>query len=234
MLPRRLRELRLRRRSVRDDWIARLPAEKARLFEGVIAEWNAAYGMLSVTLNEALALRADGRFVSAREQAANCADLLDRLAVPLVSALRAMEDHGRHFGTLPAIEPLNPAFFRGEAAQHAASKNSILHRVLLSGRPRFFHKLRTLANTTEELGEEFHAAATDLAEGTCTQPAALWTSLDSLHYDLNTCLRETVVVLKSFLCALPSEEVEAFRRKLEAPAPVPSRHLRLRLSRASS
>lgn len=211
-----------------------MPAEKARLFEGVVAEWNAGYGMLSVVLNEALALRADGRLVRAREQAANCADLLDRLAAPLVAALGAMEDHGRHFGTLPTIEPLNPSFFRGEAAQHTASKSSLLHRVLLSGRSRFFHKLRTLASTIEELGEEFHAAATDLADGTCTQPAMRWTSLDSLHYDLNTCLRETVVVLKSFLCALPSEELEAFRCKLEAPVPAPSRPLRLRLSRASS
>ncbi len=233
MLLRRLKEWRLRRRSVRDDWIAWLPAEKARLFESVVAEWNAAYGMLSVALNEALAFRADGSLVRAREQAANCAILLDRLAAPLVVALDAMEDHGRHFGTLPAIEPLNPAFFRGEAAQHAAWKNSLIHRVLLSDRSRFFHKLRTLANITEELGEEFHAAATDLAEGTCIRPAALWTSLDSLHYDLNTCLCETVVVLKSFLCALQSEELQAFRCKLEA-APAPYRHVRLGLSRASS
>ena len=48
---------------------------------------------------------------------------------------------------------------------------------------------------------------------------------------MNTCLRETTVVLKSFLCALPSEEVQHLRQKLEPAAdssPLPRRALRLR------
>jgi hypothetical protein len=35
-----------------------------------------------------------------------------------------------------------------------------------------------------------------------------------LDYDLNTCLRETIIVLKSFFCVLPGEEVGPFREKL--------------------
>jgi hypothetical protein len=45
-------------------------------------------------------------------------------------------------------------------------------------------------------------------------PESHWEALDSLHYDLNTCLRETIVVLKSFLLGLSPEELDAFCRRL--------------------
>src|SRR6266851_5598123 len=38
--------------------------------------------------------------------------------------------------------------------------------------------------------------------------------LEVLGYDLNTCMGETDVILKSFFCALPPEELETFREKL--------------------
>lgn len=223
-----------RRSSVADDWLFRLPEGKARVFASAQVQWGAAYGMLSVALDDAFALRASGKLVRARMQAANCDDLLDRLTVPMVTALAALESHARHFGTLPAIEPLNPSYFRGEFAQSVASRNRLLHLVLLSDRSRFFYKLRSLTSIVEQLAKEFHSAAAEIVEATSTQPGACWASLECLHYDLNTCLRETEVVFKSFLCALPSTELETLQVELEAPAPVLLRRLRLGVSRASS
>ncbi len=230
----KLKALLARRSSVAEDWVFRLPEEKARLFTGVQAEWDEAYGMFSVALDDALALRASGKLVRARMQMANCADLVDRLAVPLITALAALETHGRHFGTLPVIEPLKPAFFRGQFAQYTASKNSLFHLVLLSDRSRVFHKLRSLGSIVEQLAKDFQSTAAEIAEGTCTQPETYWAALDCLHYDLNTCLRETEVVFKSFLRALPGDELETLRAKLEGPACVPPRRLRPGVSRASS
>lgn len=229
----KLRALLSRRSSVAEDWVFRLPEGKAGLFDSVNAEWQVAYAMFSVALDDALALLASSKLVAAQMQAANCADLLDRLAVPLVTALAAMENHGRHFGTLPTIEPLKPTFFRGQFAQYVASKNNLFHLVLLSDRARFFHKLRSLASIVEQLAKEFHSTATEIVEGTSTEPEMCWTALECLHYDLNTCLRETEVVFKSFLRALPSEELETLRAKLEVPVPAPPRRLRPGLSRAS-
>jgi hypothetical protein len=40
-----------------------------------------------------------------------------------------------------------------------------------------------------------------------------------LGYDLNTCMGETTVVLKSFFCVLPIEELESFRQKLVLQVP---------------
>ena len=45
-------------------------------------------------------------------------------------------------------------------------------------------------------------------------PERAWQELEVLGYDLNTCMGETTVILKSFFCALPPEELEAFRQKL--------------------
>ena len=50
-------------------------------------------------------------------------------------------------------------------------------------------------------------------------PDRAWRELEVLGYDLNTCMGETTVVLKSFFCALPVEELEAFRQKLVMQVP---------------
>jgi hypothetical protein len=43
-----------------------------------------------------------------------------------------------------------------------------------------------------------------------------WARLDALQDDLNTCLQETTIVLKSFFCAIPASEVPLFRNRLAA------------------
>jgi len=50
-------------------------------------------------------------------------------------------------------------------------------------------------------------------------PNRAWKELEILGYDLNTCMGETTVVLKSFFCALPAEELETFRQKLVMQVP---------------
>ena len=109
---------------------------------------------------------------------------------------------GREVGNVPAVEPLNAEFFRGETAQTAASWNEFLHRVLFASRSRFFHKLRILSETLQSLAREYNDAAADVAAGASVQPGDSWDALECLHYDFTTCLREMEVVLKSFLRVL--------------------------------
>ena len=40
----------------------------------------------------------------------------------------------------------------------------------------------------------------------------MWADVDADHYDLNTCLREAIVVFKSFLIALPDGQLGAFQQ----------------------
>ncbi len=221
-----------RPRSVRADWFAPLPVEKHRLFEAAEDKLEISYRMLSVALDEAFARRGEGLLACAQLHAGVSADLFDRLAARLLAALRALEDHGRHFGTLPNLTVLNPEFFRGETAQRMARKSSLLQTVLFSGRSKFFHKLRALAETVEDLQGEFREVAQEIADGASVHPGASWDALEVLHYDLNTCLRETIVVLKCFLCVLPNEEVQPFWQKLKVCAELPVKPL-VRVSRAS-
>ena len=205
-----------RARSVREDWLAWLPAEKHRLFDATVNQLEASYSMLSVTLDEAFTHRSQGALIHAWVQAGVSADFFDRLAASLLLTLRALEHHGRHFGTLPNVAPLNAEFFRGTTAQRTARMSSLLQKVLFSIRSKFFHKLRALAEMVEDLRTEFRQAAEEIADGASVRPVADWEALDVLHYDLNTCFRETIVMLKCFLCALPNEEIPPFRQKLQA------------------
>lgn len=170
--------------------------------------------MFSVTLNEAIGLRAEGSLVGARESAAVAAQLLNRLAGRLRGTMRALEEQGRHLSSLPEVLSLNAANFRGAHARRLADWNGLLHRILLNSRSRFFHKVSVLDDLVELLTGEFQEVATEVAEGASVRPAARWAAMDSLHYDLNTCQQETIVVLKSFLLSLPKEQVEGFARRL--------------------
>jgi hypothetical protein len=189
--------------------------------------------MMSVSLDEAIARRARGELVCANQQASITAELTQRLTGSLIDACRILSDRGKHISNPPIVQPLNTGFFRGDTAQSAASWNSLLHNVLLGHRSRFFHKLRILSNTVEQLGNEFEHLAEDISAGTCTEPGACWKQLDSLHYDLNTCLRESEIILKSFLHALPAAQLSAFDREMNSPA-VPKARPRQRATRVSA
>jgi hypothetical protein len=204
-------------RSVSDDWTARLPEENNELFEGVVRRWEASYAMLSIVLNEAFSLRARGELVRARQQLAVASDLSQLLAIPLAGALLAMGSHARQHRTYSRVEPLNPGFFRGGTGHRAASWSSLLHSVLLGDRSRFLQKIHALSKAVKELGDEFSCTAATLVEGTSTEPGVGWSKLDVLHFDLNTCVRETVVVLKSFLCVIPPGDLGTLRNDLMGP-----------------
>jgi hypothetical protein len=220
------------RRSVSDDWITALPREKSELFDTVVGRWECAYAMMSVALDDALSLRSRGELVCARQQVAVAADLLEALAASLTSFCTTLQRRGRSISEIPAVKPLNSTFFRGNPARSAASWNGIIHHILFRDRPRFFHKLRILSEMLQQLEQDFREAAGDIAKGLDTQPIASWLKLDDLHYDFNTCLREIEVVLKSFLRALPSEQLPGLASDLDAaPTPKPPR---LRLSRATA
>jgi len=193
--------------------------------------------MMSVSLDDALSLRSRGELVRARQQVSISADLLSRLASTLTTACGALSDRGRHLSNLPNVSPLNSEFFRGETAQTAASWNEFLHRVLFASRSRFFQKLRILSETVQNLAHEYNVAAEDVAAGISIRPCDSWDSLECLQYDFTTCLRETEVLVKAFLRALPAEQLSDFAAELNAQ-PAPQRRTtiapRPRVSRASA
>jgi hypothetical protein len=222
------------RRNVPEDWLAALPREKGHIFDAVVREWECSYAMMSVALDDALSLRARGELVCARQQVSVAAQFVSRFAATLIASCDTLADRARHVSDLPIVAPLKTQFFRGDTAQSAASWNGLLHHVLFGDRSRFFHKLRILSGTVEQLEEEFDQSASDISDGISIQPGTAWEALDAVHYDLNTCLREAEVVLKAFLRALPQEQLAAFAGDMNKQPPAPRIRVRPRLTRASA
>src|ERR1700722_15870147 len=208
-----------RTRTVSEDWSAWLPDEMDQLFGATRTELESSNGILSVVLDEGLALCEREQFSVAKERVTAFAELFDRLAVRLRLVIRTIEEHGSHFGTLPNVTPLTSENFRGKTAQRISFMDSLLAKVVFRGRTRFFHKLNALKEIIEELQKETHIIVGDVAGGGPVFPNRAWRELEVLGYDLNTCMGETTVLLKSFFCALPAEELEAFRLKLVMQVP---------------
>lgn len=230
----RARKLFSSRRKVRDDWSASLPDDRNSLFETATQNWGTYYGMLSVSLDEAFTLRRERQLGLAQELAGMSSQLMSLLAANLVAVLFAMNNEAQHFPVPPAVEPLNPEFFRWQRAQESASWNNLLFRVLLGHRSRFFHKVQALIAILEAVGQEFSEVASDIAEQACVNPAESWSVLECLHYDANTCLRESEVLLKSFLHVWPAKGSNSFVTKLTGSVPIPEALTRFRVRRTAA
>ncbi len=188
--------------------------------------------MFSVNLDEALGMRRGGWDPRAFQVLTVAPALSHRLAHPLHSVLYAMLEHAKHFGTTPNLAPLDATNFQNSHSQRVARFNDLFSKVLLTRKSQFLNKISVLANLVDELDCSFESTVEQLAGGVSLQAERDWELLDAIHYDLNTCLRESVVLLKSFLHALPDAQLSSFLDTLEAqsasssaPAPVRARHL---------
>jgi hypothetical protein len=66
----------------------------------------------------------------------------------------------------------------------------------------------------EELAEDYLLCAADLCDEAAVDPGKMWELVNTYHYDLNTCLREAIVLLKSFLIVLPANQIGAFQQTI--------------------
>jgi hypothetical protein len=205
--------------SVREDWSAWLPNEMDQLFDATRNELECANAILSVTLDEALAQCEQSECALGTEQATVFADLFDRLASRLRMVIYTIENHGSQIGTLPNVTPLASANFRGSTSQRISRMSSLLAKVVFRSRTRFFHKLQSLREIIEELQEQVREIVEEGSSSGVLFPGRAWQELEVRGYDLHTCTSETTVILKSFFCVLPGEELDSFRQKLSASAP---------------
>jgi hypothetical protein len=172
--------------------------------------------MLSVALDEALALRREGRLTKCCQAVTVTPSLCARLTEPLATLIRVLSEHSKHYGTVPNAAPLDAHNFQTIKAQRSARMSGLLSKVLLSQRTQFLHKLGTVLEMVENLGKEYCESAEELGTGLASDSILLWKTIDAAHYDLNTCLRETIVLLKSFLLALPDDQLLNFQKSVTA------------------
>jgi hypothetical protein len=204
----------VRNSSVREDWNSWLPENKSGVFDSCVSQFNILYAMFSVALNDALELRRTGRAVQSCRAIGMIPALCSRLASSLETLLISLSEHARHFGTIPNIVPLSASNFRGARERATARMSDLLSDVLFTRRSRFLHKIETLGHMAISIRMHFDEVATDIGSGASLEPSADWRAVDDAHYDLNTCLRETIVLLKSFLVILPDEQLGAFQKSV--------------------
>jgi len=174
--------------------------------------------MMSVTLDEAIELRRKGSVVKAYETIQMARGVCLRFAQSLEIVLGNLHSHAKHFGLVPNAAPLDAANFRGTRGQRTARITGFLNRVLLSHRSQFIHKATTLRQMVAELNEEFSQAVDGLITGLSVRTKNHWECLDRCQFDLNTCLCETVVLLKSFMVVLPEDQLASFESGLALPS----------------
>jgi hypothetical protein len=197
--------------SVSQDWRIPLQGDKSHAYMSCVHRLETAYSMFSVNLDEALGMRRTGRSSKAYQVLSVAPALCQLLVDPLHSLLEVMSNHAKHFGITPNIAPLDSRNFQHPRSQRVALFNDLFSSVLLTRKSQFSYKISALADLVEDLHSSFQSTAEDLASGDSLHPERDWDLLDSVHYDLNTCLRETVVLLKSFLHALPEGQLSNFQ-----------------------
>jgi hypothetical protein len=220
--------------SVSQDWRKPLSSEKSRAYFRCVQSLENSYGMFSVNLDEALGLRRRGRTATAYQVLGVAPALCRRMAWPLTSLLNTMLEHAKHFGTTPNILPLDSENFQHARSQRAARLSDLFSKVLLTRKSQFVHTMTALSSLVSELDASFESTIEELREEQSLLPERDWEVLDCVHYDLNTCLRQTVVLFKSFLHALPEEQLSEFEASLASQtdrsaealcAPTLDRHL---------
>ncbi len=201
--------------SVSQSWRSPLSADKSVPYLHTLRLLETSYTMFSVNLDEAIGLRRSGHLNKAYLALSLTPALCKRLAEHVQLLLRAMLSHAKHSRMAPSISPLNPENFQHSRSRRAAGFNGLCSRLVLSQRSQFLHKASTLLDLIEDLEKAFSTAASDLKDSTSLQPEREWSVLDVSHYDINTCLRESIVLLKCFLLALPTEQVPEFTAALQ-------------------
>lgn len=197
------------RGSVSLDWRKPLSEEKSETFLHVMEQLEASYSMFSVNLDEALGMRRAGCLLKAYQLLHVSPELCHRLARPLLNLLCAMLKHAKRFGTAPNLAPLDSENFHSARGRRAALINVLMSRVV-TRRSQFLRKINALAELIADLDRSFEAGVELLGNAGSIRPGRDWARLDAVHYDLNTCLREAAVLLKSFLHALPLSQLPAF------------------------
>jgi hypothetical protein len=199
--------------SVEVDWFGGLPEHHLEAFNLYSREMEASFYAFSIPLNEAIGL--DGSGAVDRSLAPLVYGLCERLTGLLRNVLDSLLKHASGYGTTPSVASLDPANFLGLRGQRSALTSALWHGAHLSQRVRFLNKIRTLRAMVAHLDGEICDATDELVfNGAAIEAAPLWAAIAAAHFDLNTCLQESLISLKCFLRVLPEDELRGFQKTM--------------------
>jgi hypothetical protein len=198
--------------SVEIDWMGALPESHLTVFKMNCKELDSSFAMFAVSLNEAVTLYRDGSLALSFEQAALSSGLCLRLYGNLDNVLRSLSKHSYAHGTNPSVASLNPADYRSHHGSRAALASSLWSVAVFSQHKKFVNKAETLRAMVKHIGNDVCTSADLLgSRGATIVQGPQWLTMTEGYWDLNTCLQETLVLLKCFLRVLPDDQVSAFQ-----------------------
>jgi hypothetical protein len=208
--------------SVEVDWAGCLPAAQSNLFQSHSNELEVSFGMFSVSLDEAVGLHKSGYVAKSFEVLPLVSSLCERLTRHLQDMLGAVEAHVKKYGTTPSVAGLRPADYRSRRGLRGALAD-MLSNGTRSQKARFIGKVHEVSLMVGDIGWSVCAIAQDLAvDGMILPSEAQWLEMSNGYFDLNTCLRESLVMLKCFLRVLPDDEVIRFAASVRDQKKIPS------------
>jgi hypothetical protein len=201
--------------SVCVDWRGDLPNPQRQAYEAYVKEFEASYLMFSISLDEAISLHESGCLSKSFQVVALTSELCASLTTSMGDLLRSLSEHCRENGTNPAVAPLSQSDFRNVWPKLMASRSLIWHHALPMRKEQFQNKIRSLRSMIRHLRQDFCAVAEALAiEGIVVDSPGSWALMNKGHFDLNTCLRESFILLKCFLRVLPGVELRPFQENV--------------------
>jgi hypothetical protein len=201
--------------SVDVDWRGALPKAQRQAFEAYTKEFEGSYLMFSISLSEAISLHESSSLSKSFQAVALTSELCAGLTTSLQNVLRSLAEQCRENATDPSVAPLNPSDFSSVWSKLTASKSLILHNALPTRKAQFQNKIRSLRSLIRHAWQDFCAVAEAFAiEGIVVDSAQSWAVMNKAHFDLNTCLRESFILLKCFLRVLPADELRAFQNNV--------------------
>jgi hypothetical protein len=205
--------------SVDVDWRGELPETQRQAFEAYTNEFESSYLMFSISLDEAISLHESSWLSKSFQVVALTSELCARLSTSMENMLRSLAEHCSEHEANPAVAPLNPSDFRNDWSRLLALKSLIWH-ALLTRKSQFHNKTRSLRSMVPYARRRFCTTAEALAiEGIVADSSDSWAVMDRAHFDLNTCLRELFILLKSFLRVLPDDELRVFQENVSKGTP---------------
>jgi hypothetical protein len=175
-------------------------------------ELESSFGMFAVSLNEAVTLYRDGSLALSFEQATLTSGLCLRLYRNLDRVLRSLSEHSHAHGTNPSVASLKPGDYQSQHGLRAALASSLWSVAAFSQHKKFVNKVEALRAMVKHIGNDVCTSADLLgSRGATTVQGPQWLTMTEGCWDLNTCLRETLVSLKCFLRVLPDDQLSAFQ-----------------------
>jgi len=200
--------------SVEVDWFGALPETQLNAFRSYSKDAESLYSMFSISLDEAITQRNKGSKKKCIRLVTLSSDLCGRLAGCLDTLFYSMAEHCKEYGITPSFAPLRTEYFCGRPAKWSALRCCLLYRLPGLRQVKFLRKIHILRQVAACSNIEFHRAAISLASPSATIPLALsWAKVVDCHYDLNTCLRESLVMLKCSLRTLSANQLGSFQMR---------------------